>query len=81
MRQTTSERKIKKTEPKRIIAFNRTDKQSYFFPLNKYVIKNLLWNATLCKPGFKDEFSALSTVDAIKENSQYVTKPRPVKLN
>lgn len=29
----------------------------------------------------QDEFFALSTVDAIKENSQYVTKPRPVKLN
>lgn len=36
---------------------------------------------THCKPGFKDKFLALSTVDAIKENSQYVTKPQPVKLN
>lgn len=28
----------------------------------------------------KDDILALNTVDAIKENSQYVTKPWPVKI-
>lgn len=45
------------------------------------MIKKFIMEWHIMQAGFKDEFFALSTVDAIKENSQYVTKPQPVKLN